>query len=850
MLFVLALTAPSSAAPTGYPTCPAEHSVKIVNQSVHVPSYLVNAQRGDVVLTSGGNGIPREILTTLGQNYNHALLVSQQDDGQGNTTFTHDTAIAIGRKSVNLIGQVHASILRRTPDGNRTADPLDTLLNGHWSSCNDDHDMAYCESQDATSKNIWRGDTLLLRPNPAVFGTARAVAFAEATPEGAFPYSVGAYTDYTDALYATGDEAPYGPGTMCSGFVYRALNQALDQAGVQTDLTPAHYTEPQRIAAANALYNKLRNQGLPSWTADQVVSCFAWAGDCAQDNLDALARVYPGTGDSVSPDDVKNSWTPALPWYSSQHTAQFAGGYSYDRFSHYECCNDTTGQCYRVEEQPAATPLSDVYAVRATGGDGSSPPPGHDAAELDLARDRADWVSYAAGAPGVVVESDEELCWVTDTDAGRLCTSLVDLEEEPELRTSDPTEQRRAHRRAARRDPSLLEGMPVAGDVVRDAANADGGAEEPGRLTLELEVGDTVCQDASFVAHASAPGATRLSIDGSVGSSVAVTAGGPGPQMISALAFFADGSSESWTQTIEVVRCDTPALRVATSRSTQQDATVRFSVRPDRGTNGAAAPAGTTWTWDFGDGDGFVTTEPRVRHSYAFRDQDSEASSHLVRVDERRRDGTVRTAYATVRFANPAYSVRHAPVDPHWEMPVEAAKRPVWTGSRMVFPMDVRNLDRDHALELDEVKVTGMPCGEGQIHTSGWAADVLDTDVLEAGATGRVRVRVPLAVDERICRWTVTLSGRTGDVPATATTTYDLDARDGDLQPVTRNEAVRRLERLVSRAQADRLEGEPTEPGTPSVPSLPNEPTLPDLGTPTRPQTPEGSTSSTADGFY
>lgn len=826
MLLALALTAPTHAAPNGYPTCPAGQTVKIVNETIQVPHRFVNAQRGDVVLTSGGAGIPRAILSNIGQNYNHALFVSEADDGYGSTTFSHMTAIPIGRESVSWYGRVDPDKLRRTSDGNRFGDSLGLLLNGHYTRCNEYHDMAYCMQQDTTDRNMWRGDTVLLRPNPAWFGTIDPADIMESEQEQTRPYAVGAFSKLDEVLWGTGTEAGYGIGGMCSGVVQQKLNAALSLAMSTHSIPERVYQEPERIAAAYALYHSLRDRDMPKWTSNQVVNCFVNGGQCR--DWPTEAKDEPGTGRTVSPDDLLNSWEPGFDWYDSVRVAQFAGGWSYDRFSHYACCDASGTQCVRVEDPVPNTPLTDVFVMTADLSDpATSPPPGYTPTEVEAGRAHAEWVDFVAGSPGSFVESDTELCWVADGEVGRLCTSLVDLQVEPEPPTDvDTAEQRRAWRQLERTDPTLTEGEPEPGDTLRRAATAEGAKRPADRLSLELAAPETICLDSSFVASASAEGATRIAIDGATSEQVAITASYVGPQTVSALAFFEDGSSEVHNRTFEVVRCDRPALRTSVARSTTRDDLLRFRVRRDRGAN-EAPPAGTLWIWDFGDGTIIETTEPVATHDYALRDQASASSSYLVTIEEHRRDGQIRTAYTNATFVNARRLARDSAADPHWEFPATHPRRPRWTGDALVLPLELRNLDEAAAFEIQDVELRTTYCsGEAQVEA--WPTDVLSTTVVEPGAIARVRARLEVPwSEERVCSYQLSLQGRAGEVRATTEVVYDLDARPAAQLPVTRATAARRLERIVAKAQAERLDAGDSEPGEPSEPGVPTTPDVP-----------------------
>jgi hypothetical protein len=784
-LSLLALLPSATAAPTGYPECRTGEYVKVVHDTVHVPTRIDNAARGDVVLTAGGTEIPQRILSTLNQNYNHALLLRDVDDG-GHTTFTHDTAIAIGTKTT-FLGVVNGSLLNRTPPGNAIGDTADRLLNGRWRRCNDDHSLAFCFAQGARPVNLWRGSTLLLRPNPAVIGSVDLTTRAETRAAASLPYSVGAYSLYQDALDGTGVEAGNGPGTMCSGFVADALNTALDLQGSTATMPTRLYTEPARIAAANALYNAVRANA-PTWTSSQVTACFAFGGDCNPSSLDWLARVAPGTGTSISPDDLLRPLSNGTPWIASSRSAQFAGGYDVNRFSHYECCSSTTGQCYRPETG-AAVPL-DLPYEQLSAGDGPFPP-GLDAEEIDRRTTRDAWVGYVAAADGDWAETDEELCWVTDV--GRLCTSLTALEADPDAGIPDLREdamEAPENVEALAQDPTLAQPEDPPGTVRVVGATASGEPRDDIDLVRDVTVGGegAWCAGEARVATADLSddgAAAEVRIDGIPGDQVAVRPDVPGSFAVT-VHVDAGGVSQVLSRTFAVEDCG-PVERIQVRSEDDADGALTF-------TREGAFPD-EMLVWDFGDGTSIESRGPSVRHSYALRPQEDAGSSFVVTVRSRD-DGEDPGAVTSVYFANPAVTVRD--LDGRLELPTVAVGRPGWSADGLSVALDVRALAEE--VVFDTVTVASVPCDpttENPTSTFGMA-EVADRTIARAGRITSFALTVPVDASSPVCDWRVTLSGTGGDLPASATAM--IPVAPAHTEPVLRETAMAALRARVDAA--------------------------------------------------
>lgn len=792
LLAHLALVSPAHAIPGGLPECSDGETLKQVTRGVWVPSYVSNAERGDVVVTAGGTEIPQRMLSTLGQTYNHALLVSRPDNGAGHTTFTHDTAIAIGSEAT-FVGVIWAPTLTRTLPGNAIGDTADTLLGGSYLGCNNQFGMQYCYQNGARPVNLWRGSTLLVRPDPTVIGTQNLADIAEAHPAASLPYSVAAYTFYLDALNGTGVELLNGPGTMCSGFVADALNTALANAGSTVNVAPRLYTQPLRVAAANALFAKIREVA-PAWTAHQVAACFAFGGPCLGSPLDQLALTAPGTGLSISPDDLLNSSTPTNRWRGTMTQATFGGGYGYDVFDHYECCSDETGVC-RIPTVDPPVPLDPGYLGEELEDFGDDPPPGHTTATVRAIRERSAWVDFAASAPGTWDESDEELCWVSSV--GRLCTSLAGLEILPEAVEWEPTDAMLdpENVRALEENPELAREERPPGTVHVVGSTADGAPQDDLDLIRDLviEGGDTVCRGQAFVASVDlAPDAARadVQIDGIPGEAVAVRFDIATPSTLTAVVRVGD-VQQAFSRTVDVVDCG-PQAKLESTWSTGEDSTVSFDLELPE-----PPVKGTRFLWSFGDGSTAETKAPTVEHSYRLRPQRSERSGFLVSVTT---EGSETPVVTSVTFANPARSVLQRTGTT--ELPVEHARKPGWGPNGLELSMQVRTLDT--AARLESVRLRGIPC-DPTLEPSSYGysyAEVASGPVeVEADRVATLDLTLPVAWTEHaICRWHTTITGRTNGRALTATALFETGALDGSDSTLDRAKARQALIDLVTRA--------------------------------------------------
>jgi len=429
MVSALMVAIPTSASAdiSGATACKAGERVVSRYNEIYVPGYIDNAQRGDVLLTSGGGGVPREIFRALNKTYNHTMLIHQGDDGSGNTLITHDTAISPGLNSLefnvtvgfglNLDIRWKPSHLRRMIPGNVVADKASTLIHGRDTEClSGSHDIGngntapngFNDCLDARPINLWSNANLLLRPAAPYLQQGDIITQAEAIPQHQLLYAFGAYSDHLGAYNATGVEAAYGQGTMCSGFATEAVNDALALRGYSSqNVNPVFYSNTERFSAAIALHNRLYEDLMDKFDAisngpwyvralanllnfdadatattlsNQIVNCFAHGGAC--DNVAPWTAVDPvafklnmptpsqgsyyptatnnlGTGTSLAGDDlladaVNKGWATPV-------SAMLLGDYYYDKFSHIECCQvdpvtgDVTGNCYRPSLFPDET---------------------------------------------------------------------------------------------------------------------------------------------------------------------------------------------------------------------------------------------------------------------------------------------------------------------------------------------------------------------------------------------------------------------------------------------------------------------------------------------------------------
>ena len=356
-VLLAAIPTTASAAFNGATACKSGERVVSRFTEVYIPGYIDNAQRGDVLLTSGGGGVPREIFRALNKTYNHTMLISQGDDGHGNTLITHDTAIAPGLHSLEFnvsVGfglQIDArwkpSHLRRMIPGNVVADKASTLIHGKKTGClSASHGIGggntapntFNDCLDARPINLWSNANLLLRPAAPYLQQGDIITQAEAVPQHHYLYAFGAYSNHLGVYNATGNESAYGPGTMCSGFATEAVNDALALRGYSAqNVNPVFYNNAERFTAAIALHNRLHEDLMEVFSAvtngpwyaralaallnfnanatatalaNQIVNCFAHGGVC--DDVSSWTTVDPVAFKLVTPTPATGSYyTPA-----------------------------------------------------------------------------------------------------------------------------------------------------------------------------------------------------------------------------------------------------------------------------------------------------------------------------------------------------------------------------------------------------------------------------------------------------------------------------------------------------------------------------------------------------------
>ena len=478
----------------GITACKENERAVVHTREIYVPSYVGGSQRGDILLTSGGNGVPRELFRAIHQTYNHTMLISDDDDGQGHTLITHDTAISPGLFSLefniqsswsglNVDIRFKPDHLRRMVPGNAVRDKASTLVHGHDLDCLNraipnpngpgiiPNTLADCI--DARPINLWAGSNLLLRPNSTLLAQQDIVNKAEAISPHSILYAFGAYSNHLGLYNASGNEAAWGPGSMCSGFVAEAINDALQQnPNTSLNVPPVYYSNTRRFTAAVALHNRIYSDFMElfdplingPWLAralanllnfnahaaatsltNQIVNCFAHGGAC--DDTTSWTSVDPvafknntptpppggfynpqqnslGGGFTLSGDDLLAHAT-ANGW-ASVHNAYLGGDYYYDRFDHIECCqvdpitNAISGNCYRPDLTPRAATSAEELVRN----------------EVFLSTDPPDPdPTTPPKLDGQFVETADSYCY--HTARGSLCTELPPVKGAPG--SGDPT---------------------------------------------------------------------------------------------------------------------------------------------------------------------------------------------------------------------------------------------------------------------------------------------------------------------------------------------------------------------------------------------------------------------------
>jgi hypothetical protein len=799
MFFATLAAGPAAANLDGYPQCRAGEEVRMVVSSTLVPTYMPNAQRGDVVLTSGGHGLARVILDALEQDFHHTLVVSEALAANGHTLLTHETGSDIGDRSKIWVGQipvgVQPDLLRRMAPGNVERDTAQTLLTGALAGCNDHHDLDTCVQLGARMTNLWYS-TLLVRSNPNVVTGNSIAAAAEAPPQGAFPYALGSYSRYSDALLGIGDEAGFGPGTMCSGFGAYAVNAALAQQGRAAQLLQRAYSPAERVSAATALWDRFvsDNAGvllfpeLPS----QVIRCFAFGGACNNPLPLLLTTTALGAGVSISGQDLYDQSSARLgqpdAWAQQVIPAQWAGGYTIDRFDHFECCVAGTNSCRRTD---TATPIALDFPYRGlVGGNGPLPP----GVTPDAIADTRTANALLAGLlqrPGFIDERDDAICYVAD--GASVCAPL-------------PARTEFGPRAPRLRDVSELVANDGAQDptlpLIEDTTEGEG-------LIADVALPDAVCAGDVFAVDVAAfSPATRVRINGHIGSTAVIAAAGPLPSPVVVYARDERGAEQLIARNVEVVDCgpiDT-VLRLAAKRLPFAADAFRFSLDTldPRGSSALVEPI--VYAWDFGDGVTSTTATPTVRHDYARRVQRSDGDAFVVTVKATDAEGSSTTTQTSVHLKNTFAAAANA--SGVWTLRGEVQQqRPRFTGGAIVGDVEVSNIAPRGPFVAHTATVVMQPCDRQQKPTTTtWKAGAINAAfVVDSGAsqTLRVKVPVPATLTTAVCRYDLTLQGTLeGKASAVVPVSIETGPFVGVGVTPARAAVVQRFTRLVARAGA------------------------------------------------
>jgi hypothetical protein len=713
----------------------------------------------------------------------------------GDTLLTHETGSELGDRSriwvVGIPVGLQPDVLRRMAPGNVERDTAQTLLTGARLDCNNFHDLDTCIQLGARMTNLWFS-TLLLRSNPNVVTGSSIAAVAEAPQQGSLPYALGSYSHYSDALFGTGTEAGFGPGTMCSGFGAWAVNAALGQQGRAAQLYERVYSPAERVTGATALWDRLVSDhpGLrvvPS-LGHQVIRCFAFGGACNDTQSLTFTPATLGAGRSVSGQDLYDQSTATLgqpgAWAQQVIPAQWAGGYTIDHFDHFECCVSGTNDCRRTD---TASPIALDYPYRGlVDGDGPLPP----GVSPDAIADTRAANALLAGIlqrPGYIDERDDAVCYVTD--GASVCEPL------PARSVVPPRTPRN-------RDVAALIFDASSDDtaaLVEDANEGEG-------LIADVDVPDAVCAGDVFAVDVAAfSPATRVRINGHIGTAAVIAAAGPKPAPVVVFARDARGAEQLISRNVEVVDCghvDT-VLRLSAKRLPLQPDAFRFALDTlDRHSDsGLVDPV--VYAWNFGDGSSATTATPTVQHDYARRVQRNEGDAFVVTVKATDAEGSTTTTQVSVHLKNTFAAAANA--SGVWTLRGDVQQqRPRFRAGAVIADVEVSNIAPRGPFVARSAQVVMQPCDRTQKPTATTfkAGAINAAFVVDSGAskTLRVKIPVPTSLTRAVCRYDLTVEGTLeGKTTAVVPMSLETGAFVGVGTSPGRAALLQRFSRLVAR---------------------------------------------------
>lgn len=301
------------------------------------------------------------------------------------------------------------------------------------------------------------------------------------------------------------------------------------------------------------------------------------------------------------------------------------------------------------------------------------------------------------------------------------------------------------------------------------------GGEADMNLSVDVDR-QQICANESVIVTATArhpespAGRVDISTNGAWGSPQALTfSGPPGPRVIQVNAVTPDKFTDSAQTIIEVVACDAAhqVLEVTSQPNPFREYVIDFGIA------NAATFAGQSpsYTWDFGDGQTSVTSDPAMAHDYrAALPRDELYATFQVAVTLRR-DGQpeLRAAQTVTLWNTYAYNKRLGFLQP----PVEAPQQLQPVAGGLGAAIQIRNLE-DEPIRFGSRQIEYQRCDPSTLSVPPAPEPV----TIEVGAGQQLvhQLDLPAAnVTDAICGVAVALIGQSeSGLPAYATAYFDV----------------------------------------------------------------------------
>jgi hypothetical protein len=253
--------------------------------------------------------------------------------------------------------------------------------------------------------------------------------------------------------------------------------------------------------------------------------------------------------------------------------------------------------------------------------------------------------------------------------------------------------------------------------------------------------------------------AARVSIGGRLGQRATLSFPDAGMHDLHVLAQGWEDGEERVVKRVRVRECrGRPRLHLSHDFATSEDDVVLFYVDGVEGLTGDVE-----FRWRVDESPELVTTEGRLRHSVALRDQNGPTTSVVATVEATDAVGNTAKARHAVTINNPLWLMSRSG---ELRLPVLAERFPRRHGQDFVSDLQVRNPLADTAVEVTGIDVEGKLCADADERRTRWIAApaALSHSVVAPGQTLRAQITLPQQIGgAAVCTLDVTLVGTTAD---------------------------------------------------------------------------------------